>query len=183
MNEKEKIMFLQTYLKNNTDGAKWFIPQTEGIESVRPTSLNSLTREVQNQIKAEVFVLFPLDRITSGKTNYTAAHEFIISNHFYYSSSFRDFFSAGGQWDYHGIRLPHSVHLLFILRDEITHILENANIEFQNFAYKKWGESEIDFDRKSFTEDYYKVIDHIGCKYFSQLLAEANIDRLSNILS
>ncbi|WP_054745673.1 hypothetical protein [Amylolactobacillus amylophilus] len=90
--EMEKVAFLQNYLKEHTTGTKWFVPQDSSSESIKPTSLNLLPQNIQNQVKAEVLVLFPQDLITSKKANYARAHEFIITNHFYYSSSFRDFF-------------------------------------------------------------------------------------------
>lgn len=183
MNEKQKVIFLQTYLKKNTSGIKWFVPQSETPESVKPTSLNSLPITVQDQVKSEVLVLFPQDLITSKKADYTRAHEFIISNHFYYSSSFRDFFSAGGKWKYNGVEFPQSVGTLYRLSPKINEILSQASIEFQNLAYQNWEQLNISLDKTSFVKDYYKIIDFIGEFNFSQKLNESKINNLSNLLS
>lgn len=183
MDEKQKVIFLQTYLKKHTSGVKWFVPQSESSESVKPTSLNSLPLDLQNQVKAEVLVLFPQDLITSKKADYSRAHEFIISNYFYYSSSFRDFFSAGGKWKYNDTEFPQSLGTLHKLAPKINEILSHASIEFQELAYQNWEELKIPFDKKSFRDDYHKVINFIGEYNFSQKLNESKINSLSNLLS
>lgn len=180
--EKEKIAFLQNYLKEHTTGTKWFVPQDTTTESIKPTSLNLLSQNIQNQVKAETLVLFPQDLITSKKANYARAHEFIITNHFYYSSSFRDFFSAGGKWEKNNIEFPQSVGTFHNLRSEIRNILDNSNEEFQKLAYESWNTLELPLNKTSFFDDYCKVIDLIGRVNFYPELQEARIQKLSNLL-
>ncbi|HFU4517252.1 TPA: hypothetical protein ACGPA4_000131 [Streptococcus suis] len=180
--ETEKIQFLQNYLKQNTTGVKWFISPTDSVESVKPTSLNSLPSSVQNAVKSEVLILFPQDLISATKANYSRAHEFIISNHFYYSSSFRDFFSAGGKWEHNSVEFPKSVQTFHELKDEILQMIGEANEDFQQLAYQSWETLGIPFPKKSFLEDYKSVINLIGRVNFYNELKEANLSEFSSLL-
>ena len=179
MSEVEKIAFLQDYLKNNTAGIKWFVPQDS--ESVKPISLNSLDADLQARIKAEIFVLFPQDLISSGKAKYTRATEFLLTHYFYYSSSLRDFFSAGGQWTYEDVGFPKMLENLAMLKPQITYVLENANHEFMELAYSSWQELDIHLKKASFSDDYYSVIDYLGNLHFNIKLRDAGVEYLSEI--
>ena len=180
--ETEKVSFLQNYLKEHTTGTKWFVPQDSSSESIKPTSLNLLPQNIQNQVKAEVLVLFPQDLITSKKANYARAHEFIITNHFYFSSSFRDFFSAGGKWERNNVEFPQSVGTFHSLSSEIRYILNNSNSEFQKLAYESWNTLELPLNRTSFYDDYCKVVDLIGRVNFYPELQDSKIQKLFNLL-
>ena len=180
-NEQEKVIFLQNYLKENTNGVKWFVPQDSSTDSIKPTSLNLLPTEIQEQIKAEVLVLFPQDLITSKRADYARASEFIITNHFYYSSSFRDFFSAGGKWTYNLVKFPQSIETFHNVREKIHDILANANDDFIKLAYHSWENLPIEMSG-NFTDDYIQVINVIGDLNFSSELHKSNLIRLSNLL-
>lgn len=180
MSEKEKVVFLQNYLKQNTTGVKWFVPQDS--QSLKPTSLNTLSADRKNRIKAEILVLYPQDLLTANRADYSRAHEFLIVHYFYYSSSFRDFFSAGGQWKYEKVKFPKSIETLYLLRSEIKDILENANPEFKEIAYRSWDSLQIKLTRKSFIEDYHAIIAHIGDVHFRNELNHANIQNLCDLL-
>lgn len=182
--ETEKVKFLQDYLKNNTTGVKWFISPNEVLDSVKPTSLNTLSHEVQNAIKSEVLILFPQDLISASKANYTRAHEFIITNHFYYSSSFRDFFSAGGKWTKGSVEFPKTVETFYSLRNTILSMIEEASEDFQQVAYESWCTlgSSVQLSKTSFIDDYKAVIDSIGRVNFYNELQELNVDKLSDLL-
>ncbi|MBR7927041.1 hypothetical protein KBI51_02475 [Aerococcaceae bacterium zg-ZUI334] len=180
--ETEKIQFLQNYLKQNTTGTKWFISPTDIIGSVKPTSLNSLSEDIQNTIKSEVLILFPQDLISATRANYNRAHEFIIENHFYYSSSFRDFFSAGGKWKYGTVEFPKSVETFHHLRENILEMINEANEDFQKIAYESWKTLGLEMSNDSFLDDYKAVINLIGRVNFYNELLEANIPNFSDLL-
>jgi hypothetical protein len=180
--ERDKVLFLQNYLKENTTGVKWFVPQDSSTDSIKPTSLNLLPSEIQEQVKAEVLVLYPQDLISAKKAVYSRAHEFIITNHFYYSSSFRDFFSAGGKWEYNSISFPQSVGTFHNLKEKINYILENANEEFREIAYQSWSNLAIPLTQDSFVVDYKRIIDLIGNNNFAIELEHSGLKQLSNLL-
>ncbi|MBF6977909.1 hypothetical protein IU403_01985 [Aerococcaceae bacterium zg-BR22] len=180
--DTEKAAFLQNYLKENTTGVKWFVPQDTSTGSIKPTSLNSLSTEIQNQVKAQILVLYPQDIITTTRASYHRAHEFIISTHYYYSSSFRDFFSAGGKWAYNNILFPQSVGTYFKLSQTIKNILLTANDDFKDLAYSSWKDLNLNLSRESFINDYKIVIDYIGSQHFSKELSESSLVKLSNCL-
>jgi len=179
MTDKEKVSFLQSYLKQNTSGVKWFVPQEEN--ALKPTNLNSMPQNVKSQMTAEVLILFPQDFIQLS-ANYNRSAEHLILNHFYYSSSFRDFFSAGGKWDYNGVPLPQIFKRISGNRKDIISILENANEDFQKLAYDSWIDVPVSVTKNNFKADYNAVIDYLGKQTFSKLLEEAQIKKLSDIL-
>ncbi|CQR24980.1 hypothetical protein BN1356_01324 [Streptococcus varani] len=182
--DTEKVKFLQDYLKENTSGVKWFISPDDASKSVKPTSLNTLSHDIQNLIKAEVLILFPQDLISASKANYTRAHEFIITNHFYYSSSFRDFFSAGGKWTKENVDFPKSIETFYSLRRTILCMLEEASEDFQFIAYESWKTlgKNVHLSKDSFVDDYKAVIDSIGRVNFYNELQELELDNLSSLL-
>ncbi|WP_143826214.1 hypothetical protein [Scatolibacter rhodanostii] len=180
LSEKEKVSFLQNYLKENTTGVKWFVPQD--TDSIKPTSLNELPSDIKTKIKAEILVLYPQDLITSKRANYSRAHEYIIENYFYYSSSFRDFFSAGGKWKYRNVELPQTLATLSCLKVDIHDILNNANDDFLSLAYTSWSELNIIKGISSFKSDYYKIINYIGELNFSNELKNIGNIQLSELL-
>lgn len=182
--ELQKVEFIQNYLKNHTNGVKWFISPTSINENIKPTSLNSLSPEIQNFIKAQVLILYPQDLISSSRANYARAHEFIITAHFYYSSSFRDFFSAGGKWIVKDVEFPKTVETFYSLKNDILNTINEANSDFQNLAYQSWETigTQLQLSRNSFLDDYKTVIDFIGQANFSTELSSADIRKFSDLL-
>lgn len=183
--EKEKITFLQKFLKENTTGVKWFVPQDN--DAVKPISLNTLDSKIQNQVTAEVFVLFPQDLLhTTSKgtirSDYGRSAEYLIMTYFYYSSSFRDFFSAGGQWEYNDIKFPQVIQKIFQLKNEIQSILSTANDEFKKIAYESWEELGLNVTKTNFADDYETILKHLGRNNFSDLLKESKVDHLSDFI-
>lgn len=184
MSEQEKVVFLQSYLKKNTSGVKWFVPQD--VDSIKPVSLNSLELKIRNRVQAEVFVLYPQDLIHKSegtfRSNYSRCSEYLITTYFYYSSSFRDFFSAGGKWEYNNVEFPQVINKLYLRQALITEVLETANSEFKEVAYKAWEELPIQFQRYSFQQDYKQVLNYLGNEYFNNELKTAKIEGLSQLL-
>ena len=179
MTEVEKIGFLQSYLKKNTAGAKWFVPQASG--TVKPTPLNDLEPIAKAKVVCEAMIVYPQDLLRkSGK--YTRSHEYFLLTYFYYSGSIRDFFSAGGRWDKNGIKLPQVMKRMHLSRDLLIEMLETANEEFKDLAYQSWSELDLKLPKKNFKRDYFTVIDYLGKREFHELLKSADISRLSEIL-
>ena len=178
--EIEKVIFLQNYLKQTTNGAKWFIPQDS--ESISPISLNSLATKKQNHIKAEIIVLYPQDLMRNGRADYSRSHEFLITNYFYYSSSFRDFFSAGGKWLYRDASFPRAIGVLHSLHEEIRYVLNNANDSFVKLAYHSWEELGLVLSFNNFQKDYFAVINYIGNTNYQKEISSTNLTSLSDFI-
>lgn len=184
--EKEKVVFLQNYLKSNTSGVKWFVPQDD--ETIKPISLNSLDLKIKEKISAEIFILYPQDLLattTSGiiRSDYSRSAEYLIVNYYYYSSSFRDFFSAGGQWQYNNVKFPQVIKRIYDNRKIILDTLENANLAFKEIAYNSWSELNLSLEKNSFIEDYKIVLNYLGKMNFQTKIDKSKIVFLSNFLS
>lgn len=184
MSDKKKVIFLQNYLKENTSGVKWFVPQEN--ESIKPISLNSLDSTIREKVQSEVFVLFPQDLIRKSQgtfhSDYSRCSEYLITTYFYYSSSFRDFFSAGGKWKYKGSEFPRVIKKMKNCYLQINEILTTANDEFKEEAYQSWQELEIDITRNSFQEGYEQVLNYLGEKYLQKELELASKTMLIQLL-
>ncbi|PAK21113.1 hypothetical protein CJJ23_03550 [Mycoplasmopsis agassizii] len=181
LDDNEKINFIHKYFKNNTTDFKWFISQDNSRESVKPTLLNKLSNEIQNQIKSQLLLIFPEDLITSKRATYERAHEFVISNYFYYSNSFRDFFTAGGKWKLNDVEFPRIIWTIHNLKNNILEILNNPSDDIKNIAYENWKNNNLVLSKKSFLNDYLSIIDFIGKRHFSDLLKKSGIEKLSDI--
>ncbi|WP_242227312.1 hypothetical protein [Bacillus cereus group sp. BfR-BA-01315] len=183
--EKEKVIFLQNYLKNNTTGVKWFVPRDDKV--IKPTSLNSLDSKIKEKVSAEIFILYPQDLLnttTKGaiRSDYSRSAEYLIMNHYYYSSSFRDFFSAGGQWEYNSVKFPQVIKRIHENRQAILETLENANLAFKELAYNSWEELNLSLEKARFVDDYKIVLDYLGKLNFPVEMKKSNLINLSNLL-
>lgn len=182
--DKEKIEFLQTYLKKNTDKSKWYIPQE--TESVKPIQFRELDNEVRDQVLAETMVLFPHDlikRFPSGmfRGEYGRSTEYLLDQYFYFTPSLRDSYSAGGAFIYNNVEFPQVISRLKSLHDRISIILSEASEDFKCMAYKYWNELNLDFEKKDFAQDYDKVLDNIGENHLKIELRDAEVPSLSNL--
>lgn len=182
--DEEKIQFLQTYLKKNTDKSKWYIPQE--TESVKPIQFKELDNDVRDQVLAETMVLFPHDLIKkfpSGmfRGEYGRSTEYLLEQYFYFTPSLRDSYSAGGAFIYRDVKFPQVIARLKSLQDRISKILEEASEDFKKMAYKYWGELNLDLEEQNFSQDYDKVLDSIGKNHLEEELQKAGISSLSKL--
>lgn len=184
MTEGQKISFLQEYLRNNTKGVKWFVPQSE--DSLSPILIKSLNKEEQGRTLAEVLILFPQDHIKDGKgkshDKYLRSAEYLIGTYYYYATNFRDFFSSGKKYIYNDVHFPKFVANLNEHSEEIHEILIHANSAFQTLAYQSWEEMGVQLSMTSFENDYKAILDTIGDQYLKDELQKANVKKLSDFL-
>lgn len=182
MPEEEKIMFLQSHLRNNTTGLKWFVPPTP--HTIKPINLNSMKLEVKAQVISEVLVLYPQDLLNQPRGIYRRSTEHVLVSHFYYRSSFRDFFSASGKWEVNGVHFPKVLNRLYDNREIILDIIKNANTDFKELALASWSDFlDFTFTEEPFKDRYFIILDKIGEQHFAELLNDAKINRLSDFLS
>lgn len=170
-NEKNKVRFLQNYLKEKTKGTKWYIPPEN--DEVLPINFNSVDNEIKFRILAEIYILFP-DNIIKFKrdgspdsSDYNNATKYLISNYFYYSSSLRDLFSAGGKFTHNGVNYSRVIGNLNKYKVEINDILDTANDDFQSLAFNTWSQRHSIDTQLSFKENYCNILDQISspCSY------------------
>lgn len=183
---EEKSTFLQNYLENHTTGAKWFVSRASN--EISPLSLNSLDKNIQNKIVSEILVLFPQDIIKSNKeekqrSNYSRSSQHVITEYFYFSSSFRDFFSSGGKWQFKGYELPKVFKKVKDNRHIINQILSTASKDFKRVALESWNELNLYINSNNdFSDSYYTVLDYLGNEYFYSTLKKVEINKLSDLL-
>lgn len=179
--QEEKITFIQDYLKEHTEGARWYI-QRDSSNTITPIPINSLDCERKQQLLAEILILFPHDILQTPHATYSRSHEYLISQYFYYSSSFRDNFSASGRCNIQGNDLPQIINKLIRLQEDIRYLLNTASSEFKEQAYILWDELPVQVEKQSFTEDYKRIIDYIWNQNYKSNLQNDNIESLSSLL-
>lgn len=184
MTEEQKVSYLQGYLRNNTKGVKWFVPQSK--DSLSPILIKSLKKEERERTLAEVLILFPQDHIKNGKgqnrDKYLRSAEYLIGTYYYYATDFRDFFTSGDKYIYKDVHFPKFVTNLKEHSEEIHEILINANSAFQTLAYQSWKEIGVRLSMTSFENDYKTILDTIGNRYLKDELQKANVKKLSDFL-
>lgn len=167
--EVGKVKFLQNYLKEKSKGTKWYIPLEEN--EVLPINFSKVDSKIKSRIIAEIFILFPNDLIkfksdgSSASSYYNNAMEYLISSYFYYSSSLRDQFSAGGKFFYEGVEYARVIETFMNHKQEINNILETANDEFVDLAMKTWSKNHLVINEhfnSSFKENYYHLLNKIS---------------------
>jgi len=184
--EKEKVIFLQNYLKEKTNGVKWYVPQED--TTIRPININTLNKEQKNSLITETMILFPqdffntIDDNTTIRSKYNRASEHLIVNHFCYSNSFRDLFSAGGKWTYNHTKFPQIFRLLHDNKEYFIENLNNANEDFRNTCYESWGEFYRNKLSSNFKESYFEVIDYLGVCNFAPLVESLPNRQLSSLI-
>lgn len=178
--ESEKIEFVQEYLRDNTDGDKWYIPQAQSIQFI---SINKLSPEHKKILIARALILFPKDLLTpsGGRTNYSNAAQYLLQQG-YYSSSFRDLFSAGGKYCYKGQCFPQVINTLKQHSITINELLTSASEPFKKYAKKNWKAIVNISNSDNLCDIYTDLIDYIGRKYFSQELGVVGEGSLSKIV-
>lgn len=181
---EEKVSFLQQYLHEHTEGVKWF---SSPKQTIMPISLNTLPAARKNHVLAEVLVLYPQDFIRQvnqrPQADYSRGSAYIIATYYYYSSSFRDFFSAGGKWRYNKtIVLPKVLGIFHEHQAIITTILQTASDDFKALAYESWQALPVHLNRKDFATDFIAVVNHLGQTHFSDSLQQLNHSSLYDIL-
>ena len=179
MSDVDKITFLQNYLRDNTTGLKWFIPPEP--DAVKPTAISALDKRSQQKVISEILILFPQD-LLKPRSDYSRSAEHLIMTYFYYSNSFRDFFSASGKWNFDNAKFPQIVKRIYDNRLMIFELLEGANEAFQELAYQLWEEQGMDFKKDNFKDDYLITLDELGRLHIYEELQKTSLSTLSEIL-
>ncbi|HGH0857308.1 TPA: hypothetical protein ACJHIK_002294, partial [Staphylococcus pseudintermedius] len=159
LDEKGKVRFLQEYLKSNTDGTKWYITPDEPN---LPLNFSELSRKKRDELRAELFLLFPSDFLGRNKGDYTRATLHLIKHHYVYSTSLRDKFSASGKFEHNGYRFPRVYSSIKEISLEIVKIINEASEDFISLLYTTWkNDGLISSESPDTLKDYRFVIDKI----------------------
>lgn len=169
LNKEEKNKFISNKLRTKNSEPQWYLPEETNIEPLLFTSLPTKEKE---RVISELFILFAEDLLRKPNADYKQATVYMISEYYYYNPSFRDIFSAGGQYgNYPRMFKTLSDHLL-----NIEKILTNSHERFSILCSNKW-KREINQSYSLF-EQYCNYLDDIGKQYYSQLLGEKTLSKL-----
>lgn len=167
-NDEETFKFIQDSLNKTTSKPHWY---TSLSKELPPTHFNELNSELQDSIYAETLILFPYDLLrTNNKgnvnANYKNLQDYLIEEHYVLIT--RDQYSAGGKISINGIKFPRIVHIYKQHKAKIMSLLNSEVPEFSKLAYEKWNWG--DNPQSSLEQDFKKILNYCGEKYFSTLL-------------
>lgn len=122
---------------------------TSGASPVKLRMWKTLSKEEREELVAQGFALFP-ELFSDSKNKYERFTLWLVANHGVVSSSMRDPFSAGGQFnlDINGLhyeRLPHKYIQLYLYRAKIQDIILKADDEVLQSA---WGVEKAAFKHR-----------------------------------
>lgn len=150
----EKNDFLRNYFSINKDklGDKWYFSDSDVDNKeplkIQPLNFSKLEPKFKNRLIAEAFILFPNDLLRN-TANYDSVAKHFITQHFVYSSSLRDSFSAGGKTTIFDDKIlyPKTIKIFYDNKELIKELLENP--PYDNFAtlccenWSKISDSEV----------------------------------------
>ena len=93
----------------------------------------------------------------------------------------RDNFSAGGQYEYKGVKFPKIIRQYREYRNNILKLLNANDPDFVEIAYKKWNWPK-DKSKTTLEKDFKNVLDDCGKKYLSDRLLKSSINKLSDLV-
>ncbi|WP_298468985.1 hypothetical protein [uncultured Psychrobacillus sp.] len=164
-----KNEFLREYFEVSKDklGDKWYINTTQldnkddEIPNLEPIPFSSLSPILQNQLKAECYILFP-NYLFRSRADYSQVAPYLISKHFVYTSSLRDIFTSGGQVllsddSWYPKMLLNFQELNSVIKEVLTNPLDS---EFSQLCFTNWENQfpEIQFDLDDSLLDNYLLI-------------------------
>lgn len=178
LNDDGKVKFLQDYLRNNSNEAKWY---TSEKEQVMPTYFNDLPEEERLKIKADLFVQFPKDLIGNSKNDYKRCAEHLINFYFVYVSNLRDIFSASGKFKYKNIEFPRVYKILQDTSQAIQDFLHEASPDYVEKIINVWIKDElIENSSGDVITDYYNAL-NMAAKKDMELTNKLNTLGFSNL--
>lgn len=182
MNEKDTIKFIQDALKESTKKLTWYASLNNEVPPTRFKDLNPVT---QNEIMAEILILFPRDLLrtkSNGDANalYSNLQDYLITQHYVFFT--RDQFSAGGQKKFQGVKFPKIIYkYAHEYKAPILNLLNNNDPDFSNLAYDKW-QWDPSVPKTTLEQDFKKVLDICGNRYLSKYLSNTNTSKLSDLI-
>ncbi|CYU09480.1 hypothetical protein [Streptococcus suis] len=171
----EKTKLLQDFLKEKKAGQNlWYVPV--GEEQAEPMLFEKLEKEVQNEILAKCFILFPSEIFKAKSTgemdsDYKDVTRFLLEEYFVYSPSMRDKFSSGGkkglEQDNEPPKFPAVFKRFAKLGNQIHKILQGLDQgdsgNFKELLLTIWNQenSVIRYDGESFVTSYKSHLNNL----------------------
>ncbi|MDC6269270.1 hypothetical protein [Lysinibacillus fusiformis] len=168
---EDKNEFLREYFELSKEklGNKWYINTTQSptqsneIPNLEAIPFTSLSNELQAQIKAECYILFP-SYLFRSRADYSPIFPYMISKHFVYTSSLRDMFTSGGQVLLSdGSWYPKMLLTFQEVNSVIKDILMNPlDEDFSQACFNNWVNQfpDMSFDSEvSLLENYETIIE------------------------
>ncbi|HEM2744348.1 TPA: hypothetical protein U0595_002154, partial [Streptococcus suis] len=171
----EKTKLLQDFLKEKKAGQNlWYVPV--GEEQAEPMLFEKLEKEVQNEILAKCFILFPSEIFKAKSTgemdsDYKDVTRFLLEEYFVYSPSMRDKFSSGGkkglEQDNEPPKFPAVFKRFAKLGNQIHNILQGLDQgdsgNFKELLLTIWNQenSGIKYDGESFVTSYKSHLNNL----------------------
>lgn len=187
---EEKVKFLKTYFKQNITANRWYTQEDTNTE-IAPLLINEMDDNLKEQIMTEAYILFPNDLFSSSSSKYFEVARYFMSEHFCFSSSLRDIFSARGRGKFGGNNFSYSrvIYNFYDLTIKINKILENENSDFVNKCQKEWKKvNGFEYNGVlSLKENYLILLDTISDKIVIdsdfERINKAKVPMLSEIYS
>lgn len=184
MSQNDKIAYFKQKISQSVTKPTWYSSETVTIE---PKNFRSLPNKVQNQFKVECLILFLPDILKFSKrgqinADYSKVAKYMLSSYFAFSSSTRDIFSAGGQFDYNDARFPKIVQNLRDYQENIKQVLINPKLDrdFVELISSNWATSyNVNVD---LFDNYKQMLDLIGNQYLSDQLDKCRTPKLSDLI-
>lgn len=182
MEDYKKVAFLQSYLKKNSIGARWYTAPTE---TMAPILFKDLSGDQKNELIIELVILFIDDLLVgSTKTKYSRAAEYTLETHYVTNKSFRDIFSSGGQKEFKNVLFPKVISVLISLRTPLIQTLQDASSDFFELSKEQWAKNlPQELITTNLYSSYVNILDYIGTdEPYSILLEAAGIPNLSDLI-
>lgn len=181
MNDEDTIRFIHSKLNAGSKKLTWY---SNLDKSIPPTDYSSLNQEKKKEIQAEALILFPIDLLKTdknenAKANYHYLRDYMLTQHYILIT--RDNFSAGGQYEYKGVKFPKIIRQYREYRNNILKLLNANDPDFVEIAYKKWNWPK-DKSKTTLEKDFKNVLDDCGKKYLSDRLLKSSINKLSDLV-
>lgn len=161
--------YFKKYLKPGDD--VWWIDQEESVSLPQIRTFNNLSKEEQDQLMVESFILFPEVLSNSSHTKYNRVAPYWLTRYQVYNPSLRDKFSASGRVDIKispsedPITVSKIYGVLFNLSPKIKDIIDNPTDEFFEIIKEKWEEIGVrsaSLTRNSLKDFWKHLIDYHG---------------------
>lgn len=157
--EEQKNNFVQKKLRELATTPQWYLSNDN--ENIKPSSWNKLGSE-KNIILAEMLILFAYDLLHHKNANYNTSCQYLITQYFCYSPSFRDIFSAGGSKNINNITVPAIVYTFYKQKDNILKIIDHPSSDFKEQAYSVWQKTHSLNSNLNFKQQFFSLLNNIG---------------------
>lgn len=181
MSDEDTIQFIHSKLNTGSKKLTWY---SNLDKSISPTDYCSLSKNKKNEILTEALILFATDLLKTdknenAKADYHNLRHYMLTQHYILIT--RDNFSAGGQFEYKGIKFPKIIEKYQEYKNSILDLLNTKDTDFIEIAYQKWNWPK-DKTKTTLEEDFKIILDDCGKNYLSNRLLKLPTNKLSDLI-